>query len=126
MLSAGPGPSQDRDWAWAFERARARRIRRPPNVQTEPPQERDGEARPQRRARRLENLPPRPPRVAHVPASAIQSSPLVSSIRVAPGGAITDFLLPENRTATTLAVSIAELGLDAESGTQCRNRAALA
>src|SRR5688572_28575019 len=31
-----------------------------PDVQTEPPQERDGEARPQRRARRLENLPPRP------------------------------------------------------------------
>jgi hypothetical protein len=39
-LSAGPGPSQDRYWGWAFERARARGIRRPWNVQTEPPRER--------------------------------------------------------------------------------------
>jgi hypothetical protein len=43
-----------------------------------------------------------PPRVAHVPASAIQSRPLVSSIPMAPGGAITDFQWILSRAARTL------------------------
>jgi hypothetical protein len=77
-----------------------------PNVQTEPPQERDGEARPQRRARDVSRTYRRaPPRVAHVPASAIQSSPLVFIHPIAPGGAITDFVLNSTRKSTPFDVA---------------------
>jgi hypothetical protein len=52
MLSARPGPSHDRDWVLGFREGTRLRQWAPPNVQTEPPQERDGEARRGRSAAR--------------------------------------------------------------------------
>src|SRR5688572_10542639 len=88
MLSAGPGPSHDRDWAWAFERARARGIGRPRTFKRS--RRRSATARRGRSAARDVSRTYR-----RAPRTFPRANPIQPArfIRVAPGGAITDFPL---------------------------------